>query len=71
MICIDQETKLPEGARRTMSKQILSVDEQAIKTDLAELVRSAVQQVINSMLDEEADELVGAERYGRTVCLVQ
>ena len=49
-----------------MSKQIVSVDEDAIKTDLSELVRTTVQQVINSMLDEEANELVGAERYERT-----
>lgn len=49
-----------------MSAQIVSVDEEAIKSDLRELVKTAVQETINAMLDAEADELVGAERYERT-----
>jgi transposase-like protein len=49
-----------------MSEQIVSVDEEAIKSDLRELVKTTVQETINAMLDAEADELVGAERYERT-----
>lgn len=49
-----------------MSGQIVSVDEEAIKSDLRELVKTTVQETINAMLDAEADELVGAERYERT-----
>ena len=49
-----------------MSDQIVSVDEEAIKKELRELVKTTVEQTINALLDEEADELVGAERYERT-----
>lgn len=49
-----------------MSEQIVSVDEDAIKTELRDLVKSTVEQTINALLDKEADELVGAERYERT-----
>jgi len=49
-----------------MSEQIVSVDEGAIKADLRELVKSTVRETINALLDEEADELVGAERYEHT-----
>jgi hypothetical protein len=48
-----------------MSEQIVSVDEDAIKTELRDLVKSTVEQTINALLDKEADELVGAERYDR------
>lgn len=59
-----KQAKLPKGTRRTMSDQITTVNEDAMKTGLSELVRTTVQQVVNSMLGEEAAELVGAERYG-------
>jgi transposase-like protein len=49
-----------------MSGQIVSVDEKAIKSDLRELVKTTVRETINAMLDEEAEDLVGAERYERT-----
>lgn len=49
-----------------MSEQIVSVDEEAIKSDLRELVKTTVRETINAMLDEEAEDLVGAERYERT-----
>ena len=42
------------------------MDEEAIKTDLSESARPVVQQDMNSMLDEEAGGLVGAERCERT-----
>ena len=32
----------------------------------SELVRKTVQDTINALLEEEADEMVGAERYERT-----
>lgn len=37
-----------------------------MKSDLRELVRKTVQETLNALLDEEADEMVGAERYERT-----
>ena len=45
-----------------MSNAIVSVDEETLKGDLRELVRKTVQDTINALLEEEADEMVGAER---------
>ncbi len=49
-----------------MSANTVSVDEESLKSDLRELVRKTVQETLNALLDEEADEMVGAERYERT-----
>lgn len=49
-----------------MSANIVSVDEESLKSDLRELVRKTVQETLNALLDEEADETVGAGRYERT-----
>ena len=35
-------------------------DEKAVKSELRELVRKTIEETINAMLDEEADQLVGA-----------
>lgn len=49
-----------------MPEPIVAVDQQAIKSELASLVKTTVQETINGLLEERADELVGAERYERT-----
>lgn len=49
-----------------MSNPIVSFDEQAVKDELRELVRKTIEETINAMLDEEADQLVGAAPYERT-----
>jgi putative transposase len=49
-----------------MSDPIVSFDESAIKNELKELVRQTVEDTLNALLEEEADDLVGAERYERT-----
>ncbi|MGN0075379.1 MAG: IS256 family transposase [Parafannyhessea sp.] len=49
-----------------MSDPIVTFDEQAIRSDLKELVRQTVEDTLNGLLEEEADDLVGAERYERT-----
>ena len=48
-----------------MSNSIASFDEQAVKSELRELVRKTIEETINAMLDEEADQLVGAGPYER------
>ena len=48
-----------------MSANIVSVDEESLRSDLRELVRKTVQETLNALLDEEADEMVGAGRYER------
>ena len=49
-----------------MPKPIVSLNEESLKADLRELVRRTVEEMLNGLLDEEADDLVGAERYERT-----
>lgn len=49
-----------------MSARIVSVDRDAIRADLSELVRKTVEDTLNALLAEEADDLIGAERYERT-----
>ncbi len=49
-----------------MSEPIVTLDESAIKDELRSLVRQTVEETLNALLEEEADALVGAERYERT-----
>ncbi|HRX00814.1 MAG TPA: IS256 family transposase [Cyclobacteriaceae bacterium] len=49
-----------------MSEQIVQLNEQVIKSELKELVRQSVQEVLNSLLDAEADQLTNARKYERT-----
>lgn len=49
-----------------MPEPIASFDESAIHGELKELVRNAVEDTLNALLENEADDLVEAERYERT-----
>lgn len=49
-----------------MSGNIASVDEEPLRKDIKDLVRRTVREIQNAPLDEEAAELVGAERHERT-----
>lgn len=49
-----------------MSNPIVSFNEQAVRDDLRELVGKTIEETINAMLDEEADQLVGAASYEQT-----
>ena len=48
-----------------MSNQILQVDENMLETKLDRLVSRKVEELLNAMLDAEADEITGAARYER------
>lgn len=56
-----------------MPEPIVTLNEETLKSDLRELVRRTVEDTLNGLLEEEADDLVGAERYERTaeLCLVK
>ena len=49
-----------------MSDNIIQLNEDLIKHDLKDLVRSSVEETLNALLDKEADELVNAEKYERS-----
>ena len=51
---------------RTLSKEIVQLNEQAIRTELKELVCQSVEEVLNGLLDAEADRLTNAWKYERT-----
>lgn len=48
-----------------MSDDIIQLNEDLIKHDLKDLVRSSVEETLNALLDKEADELVNAQKYER------
>ena len=49
-----------------MPEPIVTLSEESLRSDLRELVRRTVEEMLNGLLDEEAGDLVGAERYERT-----
>jgi transposase-like protein len=49
-----------------MSKGIIQLNEAIIKDELKELVRTSVEETLNSLLDKEAEELVNAGKYERS-----
>ena len=50
-----------------MSDPIVTFDEAAMRGELNELVRRTVEDTLNALLEEEADDLIKADRYERTV----
>ena len=49
-----------------MSEKIVQLNEEIIKSELKELVRSSVEETLNNLLEQEAKELTNAARYERT-----
>lgn len=49
-----------------MPEPIVTLNEDSLRSDLRELARKTVEDALNGLLEAEADELVGAERHGRT-----
>jgi len=57
---------LVSAERREELKGILTLDAGKVESHLDGKVRQAVEQVLNDLLDAEADELCGAKRYERS-----
>lgn len=49
-----------------MFEPIVTLDEESLRADLGELVRKAVEEMLDGLLEEAADDLIGAGRRGRT-----
>ena len=49
-----------------MPEPIATLNEESLRADLRELIRKTVEEMLNGLLEEEAGDLVGAERYERT-----
>ena len=46
-----------------MSKKIVQLNEEIIKNELKELVRSSVEETLNGLLEQEAKDLTNAAKY--------
>ena len=49
-----------------MSKKIVQLNEEAIKSEIKELVRGSVEETLNELLEAEAEKLTQAARYERS-----
>lgn len=49
-----------------MSNNIIQLNEQVIKTEIKDLVKNSIEETLNSLLNQEADELLNASKYERT-----
>lgn len=54
-----------ESGEKTVSN-VIKIDEERVHGHLDRIVRSTVEQTLNDLLDQEADRLVGADRYERS-----
>ena len=45
---------------------IIQLNEKEIKSQLGDMVRQSVEDTLNTMLDEEADQITQAHKYERT-----
>ena len=45
---------------------IIQLNQEIIHNELKDLVRSSVEETLNSLLDKEAEELVNAQKYERS-----
>ena len=43
--------------------KVIRIDESKIQDHLDEMVRGIVEEILNAMLDTEADEMCNAQRY--------
>jgi transposase-like protein len=49
-----------------MSEKIVQLNEGAIKSELKEMVRNSVEETLNKLLEQEAEQLTQAAKYERT-----
>jgi putative transposase len=59
------QESLSAGAGNDLS-EVIKINEEKIQSHLGGMVRSAVEDTLNALLDAEADEICGAKRYERS-----
>ena len=55
-----------ERRQKTMSEKIVQLNEESIKSELKELVRSSVEETLNGLLEQETQQLTGTAKYERS-----
>ena len=53
-------------AGSTISGSIVQIDEEQVRGHVDEVVRRSVEETLNGLLEAEADQLCGAQRYERS-----
>jgi putative transposase len=60
-----KEATLSDSVSKKLGK-VINIDESQIHAHLGELVRGSVEETLNQLLNEEANQLCNADRYERT-----
>ncbi len=50
----------------SLLNNVITIDDERIKSHLDRVVRSSVEETLNALLDAEADRLCNAQRYERS-----
>ena len=61
-----QKAMKDEAKNETNETKIISIDEGKVRAHLDGVVREAVEETLNKLLESEADVLCGAGRYERS-----
>lgn len=57
---------MQDSIKETLNDSIIKIDEKVVTNHLNEIVLETVEQTLNGLLEAEADQLCGAERYKRS-----
>jgi putative transposase len=57
---------MSKDSTKSSAGKIIQINEEQIKDHLGQMVRSTVEETLNAMLEQEAQQLICAERYERT-----
>ena len=57
---------MSKDSTKSSPGKIIQINEEQIKDHLGQMVRGTVEETLNAMLEQEAEQLLCAERYERT-----
>lgn len=66
MSIVTNEAETKNDSDQEKFAGVIRIDEQEVRSHVEEVVRESVEETLNCLLDAEADELCGAERYERS-----
>jgi transposase-like protein len=66
MSIVTNEAETKNDSDQEKFAGVIRIDEQEVRSHVEEVVRESVEETLNGLLDAEADELCGAERYERS-----
>jgi len=59
-------TNVEHATKDASIPDVIRIDQDQVRSHVEEVVRSTVEETLNALLDAEADELCGAQRYERS-----